>query len=316
MVTASVPIFENVCATVGNTPLIDLARFAKKERLEARILGKLEARNPSGSVKDRIAVAMIRDAEQSGKLPEGAMIVSASSGNTGIALASAAAAFGYAITIVMPASMSRERIALLQMLGANVVLAPGALMRGAVEKADEILRKNPKAVRLRQFENPANPLAHEQTTAREIWEDTEGNVDAFVAGVGTGGTLTGVGRFLKKQRASIWVAAVEPENCAVISGKRPGPHYIQGIGAGFVPQVLERDAFDETLLVSDREATQTALALTRSEGILVGISSGANLAAAIRVAKRPDMAGKTIVTLLCDSGERYLSTPLADEALL
>ncbi len=316
MVTAGVPIFENVCATVGQTPLVDLTRFARKEKLAARILGKLEMRNPSGSVKDRIAVAMIRNAEESGTLREGAMIVSASSGNTGIALASAAAAFGYAITIVMPASMSRERIALLQMLGAKVVLAPGALMRAAVEKADEILRKNPKAVRLRQFENPANPKAHEETTAQEIWNDTEGNIDAFVAGVGTGGTLTGVGRFLKKRRPSIVVAAVEPENCAVISGKAPGPHYIQGIGAGFVPDVLDRDAFDETILVADRDATKSALLLTRSEGILVGISSGANVAAAVRLARRPEMAGKTIVTLLCDSGERYLSTPLADEALL
>ena len=281
-----------------------------------RLLGKLEARNPSGSVKDRIAVAMIRDAQENGTLQPGAMIVSASSGNTGIALASAAAAFGYGITIVMPASMSRERIALLQMLGAKVVLAPGTLMGAAVEKADEILKKNPKAVRLRQFQNPANPRAHRETTAEEIWADTEGNVDAFVAGVGTGGTLTGVGRFLKDKRSSIVVAAVEPENCAVISGKKPGPHYIQGIGAGFVPEILDREIIDEILLVSDREATKTALALTRSEGILVGISSGANLAAAVKLAKRSDMAGKTIVTILCDSGERYLSTPLADEALL
>lgn len=281
-----------------------------------RLLGKLEARNPSGSVKDRIAVAMIRDAQENGTLQDGAMIVSASSGNTGIALASAAAAFGYGITIVMPASMSRERIALLQMLGAKVVLAPGTLMGAAVEKADEILKKNPKAVRLRQFQNPANPRAHRETTAEEIWDDTEGNVDAFVAGVGTGGTLTGVGRFLKDKRSSIVVAAVEPETCAVISGKKPGPHYIQGIGAGFVPEILDREIIDEILLVSDREATKTALTLTRSEGILVGISSGANLAAAVKLAKRSDMAGKTIVTILCDSGERYLSTPLADEALL
>lgn len=281
-----------------------------------RLLGKLEARNPSGSVKDRIAVAMIRDAQENGTLQDGAMIVSASSGNTGIALASAAAAFGYGITIVMPASMSRERIALLQMLGAKVVLAPGTLMGAAVEKADEILKKNPKAVRLRQFQNPANPRAHRETTAEEIWDDTEGDVDAFVAGVGTGGTLTGVGRFLKDKRSSIVVAAVEPETCAVISGKKPGPHYIQGIGAGFVPEILDREIIDEILLVSDREATKTALTLTRSEGILVGISSGANLAAAVKLAKRSDMAGKTIVTILCDSGERYLSTPLADEALL
>ncbi len=281
-----------------------------------RLLGKLEARNPSGSVKDRIAVAMIRDAQENGTLQDGAMIVSASSGNTGIALASAAAAFGYGITIVRPASMSRERIALLQMLGAKVVLAPGTLMGAAVEKADEILKKNPKAVRLRQFQNPANPRAHRETTAQEIWDDTEGNVDAFVAGVGTGGTLSGVGRFLKDKRSSNVVAAVEPENCAVISGKKPGPHYIQGIGAGFVPEILDREVIDELLLVSDREATKTALSLTRSEGILVGISSGANLAAAVKLAKRSDMAGKTIVTILSDSGERYLSTPLADEALL
>ncbi len=310
------PIYEDITATVGKTPLVDLSRFVAKEKLSVRLLGKLEARNPSGSVKDRIAVAMIRDAQENGTLQDGAMIVSASSGNTGIALASAAAAFGYGITIVMPASMSRERIALLQMLGAKVVLAPGTLMGAAVEKADEILKKNPKAVRLRQFQNPANPRAHRETTAQEIWDDTEGNVDAFVAGVGTGGTLSGVGRFLKDKRSSIVVAAVEPENCAVISGKKPGPHYIQGIGAGFVPEILDRDVIDELLLVSDREATKTALSLTRSEGILVGISSGANLAAAVKLAKRSDMAGKTIVTILCDSGERYLSTPLADEALL
>jgi cysteine synthase A len=311
-----VPIYEDITATVGKTPLVDLSRFVAKEKLSVRLLGKLEARNPSGSVKDRIAVAMIRDAQENGTLQDGAMIVSASSGNTGIALASAAAAFGYGITIVMPASMSRERIALLQMLGAKVVLAPGTLMGAAVEKADEILKKNPKAVRLRQFQNPANPRAHRETTAQEIWDDTEGNVDAFVAGVGTGGTLSGVGRFLKDKRSSIVVAAVEPENCAVISGKKPGPHYIQGIGAGFVPEILDREVIDELLLVSDREATKTALSLTRSEGILVGISSGANLAAAVKLAKRSDMAGKTIVTILCDSGERYLSTPLADEALL
>ncbi len=310
------PIYEDITATVGKTPLIDLSRFVAKEKLSVRILGKLEARNPSGSVKDRIAVAMIRDAKENGTLQDGAMIVSASSGNTGIALASAAAAFGYDITIVMPASMSSERIALLQMLGANVVLAPGALMGAAVEKADEILKKNPKAVRLRQFQNPANPRVHRETTAEEIWQDTEGDVHAFVAGVGTGGTLTGVGRFLKAKQSSIVIAAVEPENCAVISGKKPGPHYIQGIGAGFVPENLDRDVIDETILVSDREATKMALSLTRSEGILVGISSGANLAACIKLARREDMVGKTIVTVFCDSGERYMSTPLADEALL
>tara|TARA_R110002096_G_scaffold436100_1_gene667692 strand:+ start:57421 stop:58356 length:936 start_codon:yes stop_codon:yes gene_type:complete len=311
-----VPIYEDITATVGNTPLVDLSRFVAKEKLSVRLLGKLEARNPSGSVKDRIAVAMIRDAQENGTLQDGAMIVSASSGNTGIALASAAAAFGYSITIVMPASMSRERIALLQMLGAKVVLAPGTLMGAAVEKADEIIKKNPKAVRLRQFENPANPRAHQETTAQEIWHDTEGNIDAFVAGVGTGGTLTGVGRFLKAKRSSIVVAAVEPENCAVISGQKPGPHYIQGIGAGFVPENFDRTVVDETILISDQLATKTALAVTRSEGILVGISSGANVAAAVKLASRADMAGKTIVTILCDSGERYLSTPLADEALL
>lgn len=276
----------------------------------------MEARNPSGSVKDRIAVSMIRDAQESGVLHEGAMIVSASSGNTGIALASAAAALGYPITIVMPESMSRERVALLQMLGATVVLTEGALMGAAVDKADEILRKNKNAVRLKQFLNPANPRSHREGTAAEIWDDTEGNVDAFVAGVGTGGTITGVGTFLKEKRSTIAIVAVEPENCAVLSGKKPGPHYIQGIGAGFVPEILDRNVIDEIMTVSDREATKTSVALARAEGILAGISAGANLAAAKRLAERPEMVGKTIVTVICDSGERYLSTPLADEAML
>ncbi|MCP4447428.1 MAG: cysteine synthase A [Myxococcales bacterium] len=310
------PIFVDITATIGQTPLVELSRYAAKEKLPARILAKIESRNPSGSVKDRIAVAMLREAQEDGTLQDGAMIVSASSGNTGIALASAAAVFGYPITIVMPESMSRERVAMLQMLGAKVVLTQGTLMGAAVEKADEILRKNPKAVRLRQFLNPANPRAHREGTAVEIWEDTDGSVDAFVAGVGTGGTLTGVGRFLKEKRSSIIVVAVEPETCAVLSGKKPGPHYIQGIGAGFVPEILDTTVIDDILTVSDREATKTSLALARAEGILVGISSGANLAATARLAKRPEMSGKTIVTVLPDSGERYLWTPLADEALL
>lgn len=310
------PIFTHVADTVGRTPLIHLSRFAAQYDLDARILGKLESRNPSGSVKDRIAIAMIRDAEERGELRPGATIVSASSGNTGIALASAAAALGYKMVIVMPESMSRERVAMLHLLGAEVVLSQGSLMDAAMTRADEILANTPGAIRLRQFQNPANPGAHRSTTAVEIWDDCEGEIDVFVAGVGTGGTLTGVGRFLKSKNDSIQVVAVEPENCAVLSGKKPGSHFIQGIGAGFVPDVLDQDVYDEVIAVSDRAATKIALALARSEGILAGISSGANLAAACRIAERPEMTGKTIVTVLCDTGERYLSTPLADQALV
>lgn len=309
------PIFADLAQTVGHTPLVDLSRFAAKMGIKARVLGKLESRNPTGSVKDRIAIAMIRDAEKRGELAPGSMIVSASSGNTGIALASACAALGYRITIVMPESMSRQRVAMLSMLGATVELTPGSLMGHAVDRAEEILKVNKKAVRLHQFENPANPQAHYETTGPEIWADADGEVDLLVAGVGTGGTLTGVGRFLKEQQASIRVIAVEPEPCAVLSGKRPGPHRIQGLGPGFIPAVLDRELIDEVLTVSEDAATETAVLLAQTEGILAGISTGANLAAVARIAAREPMHGKTIVTILCDTGERYLNSELADEAL-
>ncbi len=311
MIKKVVAIYTHLAATVGHTPLIELTRFSEALDLKARILGKLESRNPTGSVKDRIAVAMIRDAEEQGHLQRGGMIVSASSGNTGIALASAATALGYDITIVMPESMSKERVAMLSMLGAKVELSPGALMGAAIEVADAILKKNPKAVRLRQFENPANSGAHYKGTGVEIWDDCEGKIDAFVAGVGTGGTLMGVGKCLKEKSDSILLVAVEPKNCAVLSGKQPGAHFIQGIGAGFVPALCDREKIDEIIPIEDDAAMENARLLARREGILAGISSGANLAASVLLARRPQMAGKTIVTILADTGERYLSTPLA-----
>ncbi len=309
------PIYSDLAETVGNTPLIDLSRFAANAGIKARILGKLESRNPTGSVKDRIAGSMLRDAAARGELKPGAMIVSASSGNTGIALASACAALGYGITIVMPEGMSRQRVAMLRMLGAEVELTPGSLMGGAVERAEEILRANKKAFRLHQFENPANPQAHQDHTGPEIWADAEGKIDVFVAGVGTGGTLTGVGRCLKGHSAAIRVVAVEPESCAVLSGKKPGNHHIQGLGAGFVPEVLDRKIIDEVVTVSDERAQSTTLLLARTEGILAGISTGANLAASVQLAKAKGMEGKTIVTILCDTGERYLNGELVDLAL-
>jgi cysteine synthase len=305
------PIYDSVVDTVGGTPLIRLRRIGAE--FDAIVLGKMESRNPCASVKDRIGVAMIRDAEQRGILVPGSVIVEATSGNTGIALAFAAAACGYRLIITMPENMSRERIAMLKTFGAEVVLTRGGLMREAVLKAEEIARQTPGAVTLQQFKNPANPDMHERTTAVEIWDDTGGEIDAFVAGVGTGGTITGVGRFLKAKRPTIQVIAVEPSTSAVLSGQQAGQHLIQGIGAGFVPDILDRDAIDEIVTVTERAAYDVARRLAREEGILAGISSGAALWAALRVGKRPAMAGKTIVVILPDTGERYLSTPLADE---
>ena len=304
-------IFESVADTVGRTPLVRLGRLGAG--LGARLLGKMESRNPCSSVKDRIGVAMIRDAERRGLLRPGATIVEATSGNTGIALAWAAAALGYRLVITMPENMSRERIAMLRMFGVKVVLTPGGLMRDAVLKAEEIARATPGAVMLEQFKNPANPEIHVQTTAVEIWEDTGGDIDALVAGVGTGGTISGVGSYLKERRPDLLVVAVEPESSAVLSGRPPGQHMIQGIGAGFVPDNFRRDIVDEIIPVSERAAFDGARRLAREEGILGGISSGAALTAALDLARRPALAGKTIVVILPDTGERYLSTALADD---
>jgi cysteine synthase A len=305
------PIYDNVVETIGGTPLIRLSRLAAD--VHATVLGKMESRNPCSSVKDRIGVAMIRDAEARGQLTPGATIVEATSGNTGIALAFAAAALGYKLIITMPETMSRERISMLRTFGAEVVLTKGGLMRDAVKKADEIADATTGAVRLEQFENPANPETHRTTTAEEIWTDTGGDIDVFVAGVGTGGTITGVGQVLKKRRPQLHIVAVEPSDSAVLSGKPAGPHFIQGIGAGFVPEILDRSIIDEVCIVTERSAVEWARKLVRTEGIFAGISSGAALCAAMKVARRDEMKGKTIVVVLCDSGERYLSTSLVDE---
>lgn len=305
------PIYDSVVDTVGRTPLIRLSRIGRS--LEATILGKMESRNPCSSVKDRIGVAMLRDAERRGVLQPGSVIVEATSGNTGIALAFAAAALGYRLIITMPETMSRERIAMLRMFGAEIVLTRGGMMRDAVSKAMEIMRTTPGAVMLEQFRNPANPETHAQTTALEILEDTEGRIDAFVAGVGTGGTISGVGRVLKDKVPHAKIIAVEPADSAVLSGKPPAPHCIQGIGAGFIPENLDIGLVDEIIPVSERAAVEHTRRLAREEGILGGLSSGAAIAAAIRVARRAEMKGKTVVVILPDTGERYLSTMLAED---
>ncbi|MHB8417010.1 MAG: cysteine synthase A [Myxococcales bacterium] len=304
-------IHPSVVETVGHTPLVALRRIGAG--LPGRIAVKVESRNPCGSVKDRIGIAMITDAEARGLLAPGDTIVEATSGNTGIALAFAAAAKGYRLVLTMPERMSRERIRLLRYLGAEVVLTPGSLMRSAVEKAHELARATPRSIEPLQFENPANPAIHRQTTAREIWEDSEGRVDAFVAGVGTGGTLTGVGEFLKERKKGVHLVAVEPRSAAVLSGGPVGNHLIQGIGAGFVPKILNRAIIDEVIAVSEDAAFENARRLAREEGLSAGISSGAALAAALQVASRPEMTGKLVVTILADAGERYISTPLVDE---
>ncbi len=304
------PIYDSVADTVGKTPLVRLRRLS--DEAGAQILGKMESRNPASSVKDRIGVAMIRDAEERGVLRPGATIVEATSGNTGIALAFACAAMGYKLIITMPENMSRERISLLKTFGAEVVLTRGGLMAAAVSRAEEIAAKTPGAVMLQQFENPANPGAHRRTTAVEIWDDTDGQVDVFVAGVGTGGTITGVGQGLKERKPGVHVVAVEPSDSAVLSGKPPGPHCIQGIGAGFVPPILDREVIDEVVTITERQALDFARRLAREEGIFAGISSGAAVAAAVRVGKRSEMKGKMIVVVLPDTGERYLSTQLME----
>ena len=304
-------IYTSADQLIGKTPLLELTHIEKKFDLKAKILAKLEYFNPAGSVKDRVARAMIDDAEAKGLLKEGSVIIEPTSGNTGIGLASVAAARGYRIIIVMPETMSVERRQLMKAYGAELVLSDGAKgMKGAIAKADELAKETPNSFIPGQFVNPANPKAHFETTGPEIWEDTDGKVDYFVAGVGTGGTITGVGKFLKSKDASVKVVAIEPKTSAVLSTGVAGPHKIQGIGAGFVPDVLDTKVYDEIIPVENEDAFATGKLVGRSEGVLVGISSGAALWAAIEVAKRPENAGKNIVVLLPDTGDRYLSTPL------
>jgi cysteine synthase A len=301
-------IFRDIAATVGRTPMVELGRIGAG--LPGRIVAKLESRNPCGSIKDRIGVAMIEDKERRGELKAGMTIVECTSGNTGIALAFLAASRGYRLILTMPERMSTERIALLRYLGAEVVLTPGTLMREARARADELAQSIPGSIRLEQFDNPANPEIHRRTPAVEIWDDTAGQVDAFVAGVGTGGTITGVGEVLKQKKPAAYVVAVEPENAAVLSGRTPKNHIIQGIGAGFVPKILNRAVIDAIATVSEDAAIENSRRLAREEGILAGISSGAALTAALAVARRPAFEGKLIVMMVCDTGERYASTPL------
>ncbi len=296
---------------VGNTPLLEVNNFAKKNELKARILVKMEYFNPAGSVKDRVALAMIEDAEKRGILKPGATLIEPTSGNTGVGLAFVAAAKGYHLILTMPDTMSIERRTLLQALGAELVLTNGAQgMKGAIAKAEELHQATPGSIIPQQFENPANPAIHRRTTGEEIWRDTEGNVDIFVAGVGTGGTVSGTGEALKAHNPAVKVVAVEPSDSPVLEGGKPGPHKIQGIGAGFVPKNYNAEVIDEIIAIEGDEAIKTSRELARTEGVLVGISSGASLAAAVKLAQRPENEGKTIVALLPDTGERYLSTLL------
>lgn len=304
-------IYTSADQLIGKTPLLELTNIEKKFGLKAKILAKLEYLNPAGSVKDRIAKAMIDAAEASGELKPDSVIIEPTSGNTGIGLASVAAARGYRIIIVMPETMSVERRQLMKAYGAELVLTEGAKgMKGAIARADELAREIPNAFVTGQFVNPANPRAHFETTGPEIWEDTDGRVDYFVAGVGTGGTITGTGRFLKSKKPDVKVVAIEPASSAVLSTGVAGAHKIQGIGAGFVPEVLDTKIYDEIIPVSNDDAFATGKEVGKNEGVLVGISSGAALWAAIELAKRPENEGKTIVVLLPDTGDRYLSTPL------
>ena len=304
-------IYTSADQLIGKTPLLELVHIEKEEGLEAKVLGKLEYFNPAGSVKDRIAKAMIDDAEASGKLKPGSVVIEPTSGNTGIGLASVAAARGYRIIIVMPETMSVERRQLMKAYGAELVLTEGAKgMKGAIAKADELAKEIPNSFIPGQFVNPANPAVHKATTGPEIWEDTDGKVDIFVAGVGTGGTVTGTGEYLKEQNPNVKVVAVEPAGSPVLSKGTPGAHKIQGIGAGFVPDVLNTSVYDEIIAVENDDAFATGKLIGKKEGVLVGISSGAAVWAAIELAKRPENKGKTIVALLPDTGDRYLSTPL------
>ena len=306
-------IYTSADQLIGKTPLLELTHIEKDNKLNAKIYAKLEYFNPAGSVKDRIAKSMIDDAEASGKLKAGSVIIEPTSGNTGIGLAAVAAARGYRIIIVMPETMSVERRQLMKAYGAELVLTEGVKgMKGAIAKAEELAKEIPDSFLPGQFVNPANPKAHFETTGPEIWEDTDGEVDIFVAGVGTGGTITGTGEYLKAKKAAVKVVAVEPAASAVLSTGVAGSHKIQGIGAGFVPEVLNTKVYDEIITVSNEDAFATGKLIGRSEGVLVGISSGAAVWAAIELAKRPENAGKKIVVLLPDTGDRYLSTPLFD----
>lgn len=307
-------IAKSLVDLIGNTPLLEVSNYSKAEGIEARLLVKLEYFNPAGSVKDRIGYAMIKDAEDKGILRPDSVIIEPTSGNTGIALAFVCAAKGYHLILTMPETMSVERRNLLKALGAEVVLTPGTEgMKGAIRTAEEIAAKTPHSFIPQQFQNMANPAIHRATTAEEIWRDTDGQVDIFVGGVGTGGTITGVGEVIKKRKPDFKVVAVEPDSSAVLSGEQPGPHKIQGIGAGFIPKVLNTSIIDEIFRVKNEDAFATSKALARHEGLIVGISSGAAAYAATQIAKRPENKGKTIVALLPDTGERYLSTALFQE---
>ena len=304
-------IYKSILDLVGGTPLVELTQFEKENDLKATVLAKLEYFNPAGSVKDRIAKAIVEDAEKSGKLQPGGTIIEPTSGNTGIGLAAVAAAKKYRLIITMPETMSVERRNLMKAYGAELVLTEGAKgMKGAIAKAEELQKETPNSIIAGQFVNPANPAIHKATTGPEIWDDTDGEVDIFVAGVGTGGTVTGVGEFLKEQNPEIKVVAVEPATSPVLSKGQAGPHKIQGIGAGFVPDVLDTQVYDEIIPVENDDAFATGRAVGHKEGVLVGISSGAAVWAALQLAKRPENEGKTIVALLADTGERYLSTAL------
>ena len=304
-------VYQSVTEIIGRTPLLAAKSFAKAHDLKANLLVKLEYFNPSGSVKDRIAIAMVEQAEKDGKIAPGATLIEPTSGNTGIGIASVAAARGYRAILTMPETMSVERRNLLKAYGAEIVLTEGAQgMKGAIARAEQLQKEIPNSFIPSQFENLANPAAHERTTGPEIWADTDGKVDAFVAGVGTGGTVTGTGRYLKQQNPAVHVVAVEPTDSPVLSGGKPGPHKLQGIGAGFVPDTLDTRVYDEVIRVSNDDAFAYGREFAQREGALVGISSGAALAAAVELAKRPAYAGKTIVALLPDGGDRYLSTDL------
>ena len=308
------PIYHSVTELIGRTPLLELCNYEKHHGLGAAVLAKLECMNPAGSAKDRVAANMIARAEAEGRLAPGGTVIEPTSGNTGIGLAAVAAAKGYHVILTMPDTMSVERRALIAAYGAEIVLTPGAEgMAGAVAKAEELHRSIPGSIIAGQFENPANPEAHEKTTGPEIWADTEGKVDIFVAGAGTGGTVSGVGRYLKAQNPAVNIVAFEPASSPLLTEGRAGPHGLQGIGANFVPENLDRGVLDEILTVTDEDAYHTGRELARTEGILVGITSGAAVWAAAQLAMRPENAGKTIVALLPDSGERYLSTPMFQE---
>jgi cysteine synthase len=303
-------LFSDVAQSVGRTPLVELRRL---DTAGAHVLVKMESRNPCGSVKDRVGAALVEDAERRGVLKPGALLVEPTSGNTGIALAFIAAAKGYRLTLTMPEHISQERVAFLRMLGATIEFTPGALMREAVKKAEELVARTPGAVMLQQFRNPANPEVHRRTTAEEIWADTSGEVDVFVAGVGTGGTITGVGEVLKARRPGCRVVAVEPAGAAVLSGRPPGPHHLPGLGAGFVPEILNRAVIDDVAVVTEEQAVRAQVALARREGIAAGMSSGAALHAALELAQRADMKGKRIVVVLPDGGERYANNAVFTE---